>query len=41
MASRRAGAGRRSTGARICLHERDVDNSVPILGANFTDLGDN
>jgi hypothetical protein len=27
------------TGGRILPHERDVDNSVPIMGAKFTDLG--
>jgi hypothetical protein len=37
MASRRT----RDTGGRILPHERDVDNSVPIMGAKFTDLGDN
>ena len=37
MASRRT----RGTGGRILPHERDVDNSVPIIGAEFTDLGDN
>jgi hypothetical protein len=37
MASRRT----RGTGGRILPHERDVDNSVPIMGAEFTDLGDN
>ena len=37
MASRRT----RGTGGRILPHERDVDNSVPLLGADLTDLGDN
>ena len=37
MASRRT----RGTGGRILPHERDVDNSVPIMGAEFTDMGDN
>jgi hypothetical protein len=26
---------------KILPHERDVDNSVPIMGAQFTDLSDN
>ena len=37
MASRRT----RGTGGRILPHERDVNNLVPIMGAEFTDLGDN
>ena len=38
MANRRTRGG---TGGRILPHERDVDNSVPIMGAEFTDLGEN
>jgi hypothetical protein len=37
MASRRT----HGTGGRILPHERDADNSVPIMDAKFTDLGDN
>jgi hypothetical protein len=37
MASRRTCG----TGGRILPHERDVDNLVPIMGAEFTDLGYN
>jgi hypothetical protein len=36
-----AGRRTRGTGGRILPHERDVDNSVPLLGADLTDLGDN
>jgi hypothetical protein len=31
----------RGTGGRILPHQRDADNSVPILGAGFNDLGSN
>ena len=33
--------GPRGTTGRILPHERDTDNSVPVLGAEFTDLGEN
>ena len=37
MASSRA----RGTSGRILPHQRDADNTVPILGAGFNDLGSN
>jgi hypothetical protein len=37
MASRRT----HGTGGRILPHERDMENSVPIMAAKFTDLGNN
>jgi hypothetical protein len=38
MAGRRTARG---NAGRILPHERDTDNSVPVLGAEFNDLGEN